>query len=323
MPVGVDQVLNRAEMAIKSISGISDSLQGQQSREVSGKAIQSKQFQGQVQLAGPLDNLAMTRFLVGRKLLELVQGFYTEQRLIMITDDTDVTDIKHTPLMINEVSTEGEVINDLTLGTYDVVVSTQPLQATWQENQFTQAIEMRQSGIAIPDVAIVELSSLSKKADIIKAMQAAAETPPTPVEMAKIAEMEANSRLKLALLDKTKIDATAVSVDTQLAAVTTAQTLATNAALAPVADELLHSAGYKDFNAPPIFPGANAVSLTAEMQPAPPLVAPPASPGVPPGSSPPTEAPGLRSGSMMEQMSQPMPMPMPMPPTQQGGMMNG
>ena len=67
------------------------------------------------------------------------------------------------PLMINEATPEGRILNDLTAGKYDVVVSDRPAQATFNDNQFRQAMEMRESGIQIPDPAIVEMSSLSKK----------------------------------------------------------------------------------------------------------------------------------------------------------------
>jgi hypothetical protein len=253
LPEGHDRLLERNELAIKSISGISDALQGLNSKEVSGVALNTKQYMGQTQMGGPLDNLARSRHLVSCKFLELIQDFYTAKRVIMITDTSDIANIRSTPLVINDVDELGNVINDLTIGEYSVVVTDQPTQATFQDNQFQQAMEMRKQGIGIPDPAIIEMSSLTKKHQIAKAMS---EQTPTadPLNEAKADDLKASAELKRANAGKVANEMVNVGVDAQYSAVQAAGTLATNPMLAPLADQMLRSSGFKDQDAAPIIP---------------------------------------------------------------------
>ena len=61
-------------------------------------------------------------------------------------------------LRINEMSPEGRVADDLTIGEYDVVVATAPAQDSFDKFEFAEALNLRQVGVAIPDDAIVEYS---------------------------------------------------------------------------------------------------------------------------------------------------------------------
>ncbi len=253
LPTGFDRIVERTEGAIKNITGISDAQQGLDSNERSGIALQSKQYQGQTQLGGPLDNLARTRHMSGLKLLELIQDFYTEERLIMITDKSDIANIRQVPVLINEATETGEIINDLTLGEYDVVITDQPTQATFQDNQFTQAMDMREKGIPIPDTSIIEMSSLTKKHDIARAL-AQAPDDVDPEAEAKADELAANADLKRAQTEKVKAETVGSGVDAQYAAMQAAGVITTMPDTAPLADQLLRSAGYIDRDDPPIIP---------------------------------------------------------------------
>ena len=254
MPQGLDRLIDRTEMAIKQVTGMSDAMQGLNGPEVAGIAIQSKQYMGQTQLGGPLDNLARTRHLVAMKLLALIQGFYTEERLLMITDNSDLTQTKYEPLVINQQTPEGLVINDLTIGEFDVVVTDMPTQATFSDNQFAQAMEMREKGIAIPDPAVIEMSSLTKKHEIAKSMQEAAAPPPDPLTEAKVEETLAKTEQLKQQTIKTKQESVNTAVDAQYSAMQAAGVIAATPATAPMADQLLRSAGYEDQDAPPIVP---------------------------------------------------------------------
>ena len=254
LPTGHDRLLDRAEYSIKTITGISDALQGLNGREVSGEAIATKQYMGQMQMGGPLDNLARTRHLAAEKILELIQDFYTDRRVIMITDTSDLAQIRYEPIVINDVDPAGNVLNDLTLGEYGVVVTDQPTQATFQDNQFQQAMEMRKQGVGIPDTAIIEMSSLSKKQQIVKAMQE--QVPASdPLVDAKAADLQAAAELKRAQVGKVKNEMVNVGVDAQYSAVQAAGVILTNPVLAPLADQIARSAGFQDQDAPPIIPG--------------------------------------------------------------------
>ena len=99
----------------KQISGISDAMLGTDSPEVSGVAIQAKQNRGALMIQVPLDNLQKTRQYLAEHILKVVQQYYTEERIVQITDESDPFK-QSQPMVVNQVTPEGEIINDLTLG---------------------------------------------------------------------------------------------------------------------------------------------------------------------------------------------------------------
>ena len=167
IPTGLDRISQKAALNIKAISGINDSMLGTDSAEVSGVAIQAKQNRGAIMIQVPLDNLRKTRQYLAEKILDLVQTFYTERRVVMITNEEDPLKPRE-PMVINEMSPEGQIINDLTIGEYDVVISTAPARDSFDEVQFAEALNLRQVGVGIPDDAIIEYSHLARKQELAK-----------------------------------------------------------------------------------------------------------------------------------------------------------
>ena len=167
IPTGLDRISQKAALNIKVISGVNDSMLGSDGAEVSGIAIQAKQNRGVIMIQVPLDNLRKTRHYLAEKVLNLVQKFYTEQRVIQITNEDDPLKPRE-PLVLNEMTPEGRVINDLTLGEYDVVIGTAPARDSFDEMQFAEALNLRQVGVAIPDDAIIEYSHLARKGELAK-----------------------------------------------------------------------------------------------------------------------------------------------------------
>ena len=130
----------------------------------------------------PLDNLRKTRHYLAEKILELIQTFYTEQRIIQVTNESDPLQPRE-PMVINQMTPEGRIINDLTLGEYDVVVSTAPARDSFDEVQFAEALNLRQVGVAIPDDAIIEYSHLAKKGELAKRIRTTTGIEKTPEQM--------------------------------------------------------------------------------------------------------------------------------------------
>lgn len=167
IPTGLDRISQKAAANIKAISGINDSMLGSDSPEVSGIAIQAKQNRGVMMIQVPLDNLNKTRHYLALKILNLVQRFYTEERVLQITNDQDPLNPREM-LVVNAQTPEGKIINDLTIGEYDVVISTAPARDSFDEMQFAEALSLRQVGVAVPDDVIIEYSHLSKKGELAK-----------------------------------------------------------------------------------------------------------------------------------------------------------
>jgi hypothetical protein len=185
VPAGLDRLSYKAEESIKTISGIGDSQQGLDRADVSGKAIQQKRQASSTNLIKPLDNLTRSDYILARNVLDLVQEFYTEERLMTITHDQATGESE--TFVINQVNPQPEtgeeenpyqdIVNDLTLGEYDVVVSSVPQRETLEDSQFEQVMAMREAGIMLPDSVYIDSSRLVNKKEIIKQMQDAANSP--------------------------------------------------------------------------------------------------------------------------------------------------
>jgi hypothetical protein len=206
IPTGLDRIAQKAAANIKTISGVNDSMLGTDSAEVSGVAIQAKQNRGAIMIQVPLDNLRKTRHFLAEKILNLIQTFYTETRIIQVTNENDPLKPRE-EMVINQETTEGEIINNLALGEYDVVVATAPARDSFDEVQFAEAINLRQAGVAIPDDAVIEYSHLSKKAELAKRVRVATgQEPPTP-EQAEMQAMQSQMAMQSLQLEVAKLEA--------------------------------------------------------------------------------------------------------------------
>lgn len=251
IPQGVDRLIDRATSALKSVT-VPDAMRGQtEVTNESGVLFQAKQFAAQQQLAVPLDNLAYTRNLLAQRILKLIQRYYDSYRVFRISEmDPTTGKEKEEMIEINKYDPATDsYLNDVTIGNYDAVITEVPMQVTFENTQFKQALDMRQQGIAIPDATIVRYSNLADKESIVEAMQSA--TTPDPEADAKAELIKAQTR-------KADAEATSKSVETQFSAIQTAQVIATTPQTASLADALLKSAGYVDRDMAPIVPQLSA-----------------------------------------------------------------
>lgn len=189
VPTGLDRVTYKADEGLKEVSMVGDSMRGMDRADVAAKAIQTKAAMGSVALAKPMDNLAETRRMVARNAMDLVQQFYTEERIMYIVG----RDLGHDPeeLVVNQRTPEGEVVNDLSDGKYTVYVTSVPAREDYEESQFQQLVQMRaELGIAIPDHFIVEASHVDRKTELAEQLRAISGTDdPSEMESA-VAELE-------------------------------------------------------------------------------------------------------------------------------------
>jgi len=206
IPTGLDRIAMKAANNIKAISGISDSMLGTDSPEVSGVAIQAKQNRGAMQIQVPLDNLQKTRLYLAEKILNLVQMYYTEERIVQITDEEDPYKARE-PVAVNQMTPEGIVVNDLTVGEYDVIIGTAPARDNFDEMQFAEAISLRQVGVPIPDDMIVEYSHLSRKADIAKRIRIMQGMEPPSDEQVQVQQFKMQAEMQKIQLEIAKMEA--------------------------------------------------------------------------------------------------------------------
>ena len=204
VPSGLDRISYKAEEHIKTISGVPDSMMGMDRADVAAKAIQQKRQAAATNLVKPLDSLVRTDNILARNVLDLIQGFYSEERIFTITKDPMTREVDQ--FSINEISPAGQIVNDLTIGEYDVVVSSVPVRETMEDSQFEQAVALRELGVTIPDSVLIESSRLQNKRQIMETMQGDQNSPEAQAQAqmqqraqaAEVAKVEAEAGQKQA-----------------------------------------------------------------------------------------------------------------------------
>tara|TARA_R110002072_G_scaffold251031_1_gene409846 strand:- start:872 stop:2992 length:2121 start_codon:yes stop_codon:yes gene_type:complete len=216
IPTGLDRIAMKAAANIKTISGVNDSMLGTDSAEVSGIAIQAKQNRGAIMIQVPLDNLRKTRQYLAEKVLNLVQTFYTEERVIQVTNESDPLKPRE-EMIVNEMTPEGEVINNLMVGEYDVVVATAPARDSFDETQFAEALSLRQAGVAVPDDAIIEYSHLARKGELAKRIRVMTGVEPPSPEQAEAQAQAQQIEMAQVQLEIAKLEAEVKKIQSEAA----------------------------------------------------------------------------------------------------------
>ncbi len=214
VPSGLDRITYKAEEAIKTISNVSDSMQGFDREDVAAKAIAYKQQRGSVNLTKVLDNLERSDYILARNTLDLVQTYYSESRVLNITH-VDVTREPETLEVNTPDPATGVIMNDLTIGEYDITITSSPYRSSIEDSQFEQARAMREIGVPIPDEVLIENSRLMRRAEIVKKMAGDKESPEAQAaakleqraKEAEVAGLEADAQLKGAQAQKTMAEA--------------------------------------------------------------------------------------------------------------------
>ena len=202
IPSGLSEIGAKAGIFFREISGVNEAQLGIQ-RSDSSKALDSRKQGGMVQQAIIFDNLAMTRELRAELMLEMVQNYYSETRLIQVFKKNEDGDEEQSELEINQPvfvldpetqEAVEEIRNDLTIGEYSVVIGTIPRRETYDEGLFGQLMDMREAGVQIPDHILIENSQLPDKAEVVETVkQIQGLAAPSPEEMQRqqqIADLE-------------------------------------------------------------------------------------------------------------------------------------
>jgi len=170
VPSGLERVSWKAEEHIKTISGVPDATTGFAREDVSAKALKANQVRASANYALVQDNLNRTDHLLAKRLLDIVQTYYTEERMMHIT--TDPLRKQSEEFRVNEITPEGEIVRDLTLGEYDIIVTNQPERDTLEDSTFAQAAEMRKDlNVAIPDSVLIQNSRIPNKSEVLEAIE--------------------------------------------------------------------------------------------------------------------------------------------------------
>ncbi len=218
IPTGIDRISYKAEEHIKTISNIDDNALGQDREDVSSKAIKAKRERGSVNQLKVMDNLNFTRFILARNAVDVFQEYYTEPRIYRIVYGNPVTQAAQegTPdenefLKLNQYDEATDrIMNDLSIGKYEAVITATKSQDTLEESEFEQSMAMREAGIAIPDDVIIGHSLLRDKRDIVRRTAAATNSPEAQ------AAKDLQVRGQTAEVDKTEAEANVKKADAML-----------------------------------------------------------------------------------------------------------
>lgn len=174
--------LNEAMQAaddIKATTGIYDASMGAQGNETSGRAIIARQRQGDAATFVFTDNLNRSMRHCGRVLVDMIPKIYDRQRVVRLLNE----DGSDGWAMINATNPDGSKVNDISVGKYDVVVTTGP---NYLSKRLEAADGMVQLVTAAPQFAPVIIPRVAKNLDwpesdqIAEEMRAMMQPQPNP-----------------------------------------------------------------------------------------------------------------------------------------------
>lgn len=282
---------------IRDVSGITDANMGQDSRAISGVAMDSQEEQGSIATTELFDNFRHAFQIQGEKQLSLIEQFYDEEKIIRVTGKKGAAD--YVPIneqRYDEQSGTWVTINPMTATRDDFVVDEQNYQANLRTAMFKTMTEMLRT--LPPDISLQLLdlvydnSEFPAREEFVARIRKingqadpnAEETPET--QQAEAAQqqkaqaeqehMQVLQQLEIeklkAEIDKIKsatfkdqADVTVKNVEGIFSAIQANKefaglTPAQVMALAQMTDELYKSAGGKDFNAYPIINNPQAIA---------------------------------------------------------------
>lgn len=201
IPTGLDRIAGKAGAFIAEIPGVNPLIGQELKSDVAAAALNGARTTALAGQQPIFDNLNLTRSILGDRILKLVQGFYTEPRLLRVTDwrAPEQESIQF------EINTDA--LNNITIGEYDLVVSNAPARDTFEETQFSQAMAMREAGVTIPDHYLILSSHLAQKreiAELVKRLQGFGE--PTEEE-SMLAKMQQELTIRMLWGELAKLEA--------------------------------------------------------------------------------------------------------------------
>jgi hypothetical protein len=316
--------MSRSIQWIQSMSGVTDENLGRRTNATSGVAIEARQDQGSLATAGIFDSLHFSKQVSGEKRLSLIEQFFEEEKQFRITNR------RGTPVYVTINS--GLPEDDITATKADFVISEDEWRATLRQSQTEELVNLlKEIGPVAPQAVLVVLDLVVEGMDIanrdeivrrirqVSGMSDPDATEPTPEEIekqakqakleeqedrlreAEIAEKENSGAQKGAAAGKLEAETQNMAVaralqgvQTQMEALTAAMAALTAPGAVPVADKILHEAGFKgrtevedDAEVEQKASALEQLAMegAAQQQPAPDeMQQPPMEPGVPPNA---------------------------------------
>lgn len=273
--------MSRTIMMIQSVSGVTDENMGRQTNATSGRAITARQDQGSMATAGIFDNLRLAVQIHGEKELSAIEQFFTERKSFRITNmrgqptyvdvndglpDNDIIRSK-ADFVISEADWRNTVRQAQTEELFGLLQQLAPV---------APQVALVMLDLIVEGMDIVSREEIVKRIRQFTGMRDPDAEEPTPEEiaaeqqkqkeaalqeramMAKIGKDEADIALKQSNAQRNMVTAgkeqaateqilsalAGQNLQSQLAALQAAITALMNPAAVPVADGMLHEAGF-------------------------------------------------------------------------------
>lgn len=201
IPTGLDRLSSRSVQYMQMISGVNGAVLGTDNSAVSGVTLEKRAGGAERLMDVPLDTLELTRHILARVALGQIQKYYTDERIYYITDEEDPAS-QPEELVINRQE-RGTIVNNITLGKYDIAISTMPSRDTVDETSFAELMNLRKIGVMVPDDEIVMVSTHPRRRELAKRIRMDLGIDQTPEQQEaaaiqnQIALMEAEKQLQL------------------------------------------------------------------------------------------------------------------------------
>lgn len=153
VPVGVLQMAMHASEDIKSITGIHDASLGASGNETSGRAILARQREGDLSNFHFTDNLNRAVRHAGRCIIDMLPHYYDAARVVRIRDEDEALDSAQINTPVVEEDGTQRILNDLTVGKYDVTVSAGPSYTTQRQEAAEGMTQLAQAWPKMMDIA--------------------------------------------------------------------------------------------------------------------------------------------------------------------------
>lgn len=161
VPQGILTMSMHANDNIKATTGLFDSSIGARGNATSGTQERAQQRQGDMANFHYADNLNRTVRHVGRCIISMLPGYYDAQRMIRIMGEDNKIEAKpiNQPIPAQQQKPDPQtgaiktVLNDLTVGEYDVTVSSGPSYSTLRQEAVDSMVQLGKSWPKLMEIA--------------------------------------------------------------------------------------------------------------------------------------------------------------------------
>lgn len=154
------QEAQTADNDMKATTGIYDASLGQSGNETSGVAIRARDSQGETANYMYIDNVTAAIHQAGKILIDLIPKIYSDERVIRVMGEDSAIEGYAS---INKQLPGGVVFNDISVGQFDLQVSTGPAFATKRQEAAEKMMELIR---AVPQIGQVGADMIVKALDM-------------------------------------------------------------------------------------------------------------------------------------------------------------